>query len=452
MGISPLVFTGVSKYSADFQTILTRASSIANLPVKALENQQTDTVQQKLLATNLQDAVKSLGDSLTALSAIGDNQGVTGASSDTSKVSIVSTTANAPASYTVSEITSLATAASETSATGYADSTTAPVSTTGSLTLTVGGTAYPITLAAGKNNLVGLRDAINGLGAGITASVLTTGTGATPNYLSLSANSSGATTLKLTDDPTGAATNLITSNNQGSNAVFKLNGAPVSKPSNLVNDVVPGVSFNITGTTGAGQSAVITLSSDRTQLYSALQNVVTSYNTLSKQVDGQIGQSAGALTGDFLVREIQDSLRQLTGFQGTGATKSFADLGLELSNTGELSLNKATFSGLSDTQLSSAFAFVGTASTGLGSLNSKFTQLSDPISGLIQVQLNQYDATSTRLTDEIATLNDRNSQVQNSLEAKLQAADSLLAQLDSQQTVLTASLLSVNYTNFGKTV
>ena len=98
--------------------------------------------------------------------------------------------------------------------------------------LVLGSNSYTINLTSQTNNLNGLVSAINGLGAGVTASVLTTGSGATPNYLSLSAASTGATTLQLIDDPTGAATNVITAANQGSNAKLhlqRLTGEPLDE-------------------------------------------------------------------------------------------------------------------------------------------------------------------------------------------------------------------------------
>ncbi len=450
MSLTPLTFTGVSKYSTDFQTILTRAVSIANIPAKAIQNQQTDLVQKKLIVSNLQTAAAGLASSLTALTAIGDSKGLSASSSDSTKVAILTSTGTTAASYTVSEITSVAKAASETSAVGYADSSTTAVSSTGSLTLTVGSHDYPITLTSDTNNLAGLRDAINKLGVGVTASVLTTGTGLTPNYLSVSANDTGAKALSVTDDPAGAATALLTSTNQGANAVFNLNGVPVSKSSNTINDVVPGISFSILGTTSGG-TVSLTLATDRSTLTSALQTFVSNYNAVSTQLDGQIGPSAGVLSGDFLIREVQGDLRSLTGFQGTGAVKNFSDLGLELSNTGALSLNTTTLNGLSASAIDSAFTFVGTSVSGLGSLNSKFTQLSDPISGLIKIQQDQYDVTNTRLTSDLADITDKVALLQTVTAQKLQAADSLLAQLDSQQSVLTGVLLSVNNALYGTT-
>ncbi len=450
MGLSPLVFTGVSKYSDDFQTILSRSSTIANLPVKALQNQQSDTVQKKLEATTLQDAVKALSDSLTNLASIGDHQAITASSSDASKVTIVSASATAPATFTVSDISSVAKAASETSVTGYADSQNSAVSATGNMSITAGGQTVKFSLTPTQNNLVGLRDEINSLGLGVTASILTTGTGATPNYLSVTSNTTGQTTLAVTDDPDGTPSAWLSAANQGSNAVFKLNGVAVSKSSNLINDVAPGVTFNIAGTTTTGETATISLTSDRSKLESALSDFVDKFNAVSKQVDGQIGAGAGVLSGDFVVREAQTDLRKLSAFQGSGLVKSFADLGLEMSTTGELSFNHQTFAALTDSQLTSAFQLVGSSTSGFGSLQGNLAQMSDPISGLIQIQINQYDQTDHRLTNQISDLTTRNAQSQAALSEKLQQADTLLAQLESQQTVLDASLKSVTLALFGK--
>src|SRR3954452_20063158 len=108
MGLTPLTFTGVSKYSSDLQTILSRAVSIASLPAKAIQNQQTDLVQKKLVTSNLETAVAGLSSSLTALARVGDSKGLSASSSDTSKVSVLTSTGTSPASYTISEITSIA--------------------------------------------------------------------------------------------------------------------------------------------------------------------------------------------------------------------------------------------------------------------------------------------------------------------------------------------------------
>jgi flagellar hook-associated protein 2 len=451
MSFAPLAFTGISSYSSDFQTVLSRAVSIASLPLKKLQNDDTDLIQKKQLLGSFNGALTGLADSLTAIGRVAQGKGLQATSSDTSKVTVTNTGAESAATYTISDITSIATVASETSVSGYASSTAAPVSSTGTLKLVAGSTEYTITLTPSTNNLVGLRDAINHLGAGVTATVLTTGTGAEPNYLSVTQNNLGAKALKIFDDPDGANTNLLTTANQGSNAEFKINGVPVSKGGNLVNDVVPGTTFTILGTTAADAKVALTLVTDRSQLASAISSFASAYNSVVDQVNGQVGPSAGLLSGDFLVRQVQKNLREITNFQGAGGDlQNLSDLGITLDAQGKISFDTDGFKNLSDSKITSAFQFLGTRSTGFGALASKLEQLSDPVTGLVKAQQDSYDQADRRIQDQITSLTDRITELQSTINLRLQQADALLAQLTSQQTVLAASINAVNYSSFGK--
>jgi flagellar hook-associated protein 2 len=450
MSITPLSFTGVSSYSSDLQTVLSRAVSIAQLPLKRLQNDEADIVQKKLLLGGLNTAAEDLGTSLSNLGDIASSHAIAASSSNSSLVSVVNTGANSAATYNITEITSLARAASETSTTGYADSTSAPVSSTGTVNLVSGGKTYTLTLAPDKNNLIGLRDAINNSGAGVTATILTTGTGPNPNFLSVSSNATGATTLQLNDDPTGANANLLTSSNQGANAEFKLNGVPISKASNLINDVVAGATFTILGTSTNGSSATLTLATDSSKISDALQDFATKYNTLVDQVGGQIGAGAGLLSGDFIIREVQNDMRQLGNYTGSGSVKSLADLGLEFSSSGKLSFNSTTFKGLTEAQISDSFNFLGSSTTGFASLQKKFAQITDPVGGLVKAQLDNYALADTRIQSSMAKMTDQINAMQIALNAQLQRADSLLAQLTSQQSILDGSLKSAALALYGK--
>ena len=88
MSLTPLVFSGVSKYSSDFQTILDRTVKIAALPITSLQNQQKDLLQRKIVAGGLQGAVAAFGASLKSLGEIGDRRAVTGRTTDAAKVAV----------------------------------------------------------------------------------------------------------------------------------------------------------------------------------------------------------------------------------------------------------------------------------------------------------------------------------------------------------------------------
>ena len=143
---APLYFTGLSQFSSDFQSIIQRAVQIADIPVQNLQNEQaTNTADQNAL-TALEPTVAALGTDVTNLGTLASTQGLSASSSDASTVTVINTGATAAATYTVSDITSLASAASETSLVGYSASAT--VYANGLVNLVIGSNTYQLNLTA----------------------------------------------------------------------------------------------------------------------------------------------------------------------------------------------------------------------------------------------------------------------------------------------------------------
>jgi len=541
--IGSLYFTGISQYSSDFQSILTRSQQIAQLPITALQNQQTDNQNKSQALDTLDPVVADVGSAVASLGTLAANGGLAASSSNNTLASAVTTGTAAAGSYTISDIKSLASAASEMSLTGYANTSTSPVSASGVVNLVAGSKTYQLNISK-NNNLTGLVNAINSSGANVTASILTTGTGATPDYLVVTANSTGATTLQLNDlkspsdlmtntgtgtetslttyaDPAstpvsssgyvnlvvGSKTynlnisannnlngvaqainsagagvtatvsngslsiatndssattiqlndmtpsNLISNTNQGSNADFFLNNIEVTRSSNTINDVISGVSLTLNSTTSTSNpSATISVSTDAGQLSNALQTLVTNYNSLVDQVNQQQGQSGGALVGDSIVWQISNDMQQLATYWNPASSSSIhslSDLGVEFDDTGKMSFNQNTFNTLSQTQISDAFNFLGSSTSGLAALANNFTQITDPIEGVIQMQLTDYQNQDTSLSNQITTLTAQATATQNTLTAKVQAADALCAQLQSEQQNVNSEVQSLNYVLYG---
>jgi flagellar capping protein FliD len=170
------------------------------------------------------------------------------------------------------------------------------------------------------------------------------------------------------------------------------------------------------------------------------------------QVNQQVGLAAGPLAGDMLIQSISSDLQQVASYwnTGRGSIHSLSDLGVTFDTTGHLGFNQTTFDAVPDSQIPDAFKFLGSSKSGLGALANNFTQLSDPLSGMIRVQEDGYDTTDQELTSQISSLNDRASQVQAALTARLQAADALVAQLQSQQSTVNAAVSSLDYVLYGK--
>jgi flagellar capping protein FliD len=224
----------------------------------------------------------------------------------------------------------------------------------------------------------------------------------------------------------------------------------VTRSSNTVNDIISGVSFTLQNTTTGAVN--LSVSTDGSQLSTALQSLVTSYNSLLDQVNQQTGQSGGVLVGDSIIWQISNDMQQLASYwdpSSSSSIHSLSDLGIEFNESGEMSFNQNTFNSLSSSQISDAYKFLGSSNSGLGALANNFTQVTDPISGLIQSQLSDYTNQDSQLSDRIATLTDQATISQNALLAKVQAADALVAKLQSEQANVSAQVQSLNYVLYG---
>jgi flagellar hook-associated protein 2 len=449
---TPLTINGVSQRSSDLQAILNRAVGIAQIPITNLQNKDTTILSQESALNGLQTAVGNLAASLTSLSTLAAGGGLSATSSDPTAVTATVTGATTPTSYTINSITSVATAASERTQISYADSTSTPVSSTGSLELAVGSKKYDFT--ATNNSLIGIRDQINSLNAGVTASILTTSGG---NYLSLSANSTGATGLALIDDPVtpghpgGANRDLLTDSNPGTDAVFQLNGIDLRQPGNSVNSVIPGVTLNLAGATNS--PVTVSLASDPSRLSSAVQSFVTAYNAAHSTIASQEGTSGGALNGDPVITQLAGKLRQLASSSSVnGSVHTLADLGVTFNDaTGQATFDGgAAINSLSGAQLSDAFKFAGSATGGLSAFSQSISQYSDPVTGLIRIEAQGFAQADQTLQSEITTKTDQLNAFQASLATRLQAADAALARLQAQQQTLNGSLQALSLVIFGQ--
>lgn len=448
--MSPLVFTGISTYSSDFQTIISRAVSIAQLPVKALQQDQQDILTKKTALGSLQTAVAALANSLKKIGEIGPTKSLAATTSNYSLANATITGTAQPGVYSLGNITSLATRASSVSGV-FADPATTEVSPAKYFQLSVGAQTYDINLTDETNNLYGLRDAINAANAGVTASVIQTG-GQPPDYrLSISGNNTGENRIELRTTAGDAGSNIMPTVNNGSDASFEIDGQLVQRKTNSITDVIPGVTLTLTGKTSGAETAQVQIASSRAPMTSALNGLVDAYNEVAGQLDSHSGKDAGALRGDSLLYDVRGELQALIAYQGAGSINSIRDLGLSLDNSGQLSFDSTVIDQMTDDQANSAFAFLGSATTGLGAFAARLENYSDSTSGLFEAQQQSYNQTNDTLSTQIDAMNERIQNMQSTLQAKLQAADVLLASLERQQGVLTASIQSLNLTLYGKT-
>ncbi|MCI5041798.1 MAG: flagellar filament capping protein FliD [Donghicola eburneus] len=162
--------------------------------------------------------------------------------------------------------------------------------------------------------------------------------------------------ITATDDPaatTGTSLAALDMTDQvedvqmqaASNAQFTVNGIAITRASNEVDDVIPGVSFNIAGYTGV--PATVTVAVDTEAAKSAMQNLVDAFNTSIRLVDelgsrGFNGSEKGDLAGDPAISTLQRQMESLiaNGIEGFGERPLYlADIGVRTERDGSLSLD-----------------------------------------------------------------------------------------------------------------
>ena len=297
----------------------------------------------------------SAPDNLKAFSASSSNEGI-GVSVDSTKAS--------RGTYSV-EVTSLAGAQALASRDVFADRDATSVGQ-GTLTLNVGDKTTNITVDNSNDTLQGLANAINDSDAGVSAGVIDTGNGF---QLVLSADETGtanAVSISVSGDTGGTDTD-----NQGlsrfafntgmdtdaglqetiaaSDAVMKINGVEVTRSTNSFENVIDGLTFDITET----GSSTIKVQQDLGAVADRVQGFVDKFNSLQSTIDSLAGFNAEAgvgslLTGDSTVRSIQNQLRQVLtrvvpGLENS-SVRSLADVGITTNfETGGLEFDRARF-------------------------------------------------------------------------------------------------------------
>ncbi|MGC8862518.1 MAG: flagellar filament capping protein FliD, partial [Armatimonadota bacterium] len=190
---------------------------------------------------------------------------------------------------------------------GFADMDSESVGT-GSVTITVGdGEPVVIDIDETNNTLAGLRDAINRSGAGVKATIINDGTGATPYRLLLTSSTSGtAGQISVESDLAGGSTPVFVTVQAAQDASVTLGegeGAiTVTRSTNQITDLIPGVSLNLIRADET-RTLTLTIRPDTETIKSAIREFVEQYNNLIDYINDQFRydpetKTAGTLFGD----------------------------------------------------------------------------------------------------------------------------------------------------------
>jgi flagellar hook-associated protein 2 len=349
-------------------------------------------------------AVKGFQTALTAFDTADDiNTSVTSSSNST----VASATAGAGAGIGVYDLAVTELARAQTAVSGaFADSDTTIVGS-GTLTFQLGeyesgtnsftpGASGPVAINITNGTLDDIADAINSSGAGVTASIVQSGS---DSYLSLTSAGTGATngfSLTVTDldgndtdtsglsqiafDPTataGAGKNL-TETVAAQDAAFTVNGIAATSAANSGITISPDLTVNLL----QPGSTTVTVAKEVAALTGAAEDFVDAFNALSGAI-GELTGSNGALKGDALAARLAAALKAPLSedFGASGALDLLYEIGITPQADGSLAVDEAKLQSAFAGDPSGAVALLNKAATDFDAIVDPFAKGGGTIEG-----------------------------------------------------------------------
>lgn len=324
----------------------------------------------------------------------------------------------------------------------------------GTFTFRVGsGTNQTVSLGA-TATIEDLKAAINDLGAGVTASVVNTGSEGSPAYrLVLTATSTGAmgevtivgdnTELDFLNGSGTGGTDIL----QAAQDAVIVVGDPAMTPltfqrsSNTITDAIADVTLTLAKTTGSSTISV-NVSRDMSAIQTNIKDLATAYNEVIKFINERTTydittKKGGIFFNEPTVRTVLSQVRTALSSVVPGSTVygSVGDIGFKTERDGTVTVDDAKLSAaLSSNYTAVKNLFVNqTDSAGVAQLlNAAVDTLDDIESGALTLRKRGLTDQLSDVADEIARKEDLVAQYEERLRRQYAALDGLLRQMQSQ--------------------
>lgn len=452
----PTISFGGLGNGLDFGQVVDQLVKVAHQPVDRLTQKKTDLNTKFTDLTTLSTKVAVLQSAAEALRLPASYDKTTASVSDSTVLSVSTSSSATAGTYNIRVVQLAQSHQIISKAAKAVSSPTADIVSGGSATFTfkVGsGTNQTVTLGS-ASTLTDLRDQINDLGAGVTASLINAGTEAAPSYrLAISANNTGsASAITIMTDGTdldflnssgtgGTDTLSAAQNAQIQVGDQALNPLTIERSSNTVSDAIPGVVLALTKTTGTG-TVQVSLTQDLDAVKTNIKALATAYNEVVKFINERstydvTTKQGGVFFNESSVKTVLSRLRTALSSAPSGAAtySNLGQIGFKTERDGTITVDDAQLS----TALGANYAGVKALLSNQGavaglaqSVTSAVDALNDVSGGVLTLRKNGLTSEISRLGDDITRQEDSVSQYEERLRRQFAALDGLLRQLQGQ--------------------
>ena len=366
--------------SIDTDVLVARTIAIDRIPMDRLTAKKSDYEAKKAVISSIETRFGHLEDLVEDLRVLADLRGVSVTSTDRDVVTATAETGATEGVYQI-EVNRLATSDRHVHS-GVQTKTTA-LGAAAQFVYTYDGETRTIQTAATTTleDLMGLINNDSG-NPGVTASILEYEQDATHVFhLVLGGVDSGGDyqiTIDAGTTVTGFDSAEWTETLDAVDAQIRVDGYPagdwITKSSNHITDVIPGIALDLKDTTG-GTPITISATRSTEQLKTDLGNLASIYNGIVETIETYTGYDeetgrAGALQGDSTLYGLTTRVRSaltgvLTGFDSDNDTYMMASqIGLEIDRDGEMTFDTDTFDTAVTADYQSVLEIVGAMGQG----------------------------------------------------------------------------------------
>lgn len=243
----------------------------------------------------------------------------------------------------------------------------------------------------------------------------------------------------------------LTNIQNAQNAKFTYNGIEVERDKNSFDDVVSGLSLELTAVTEANKDVIVRITRDDSGIAEEMEKFVENYNTMYNKITelmkyDEDTKVAGVFNGNSDIRQIVRQFNSIISSNDVNGN-NLVKYGIYFNDDGTLKMDKEKFSSAFKEDPDAAVSFFrSTTSTVRGEeteVDGVFTKLRTTMDKLITGSNSTLKLLETSLVDEQKTLNEDKTKTQESIDTrydmmaeKWSAYDQLIAKTQQQaQTV-----------------
>lgn len=456
----PTISFGGLGNGLDFGQVVDQLVKVAQLPVDRLTKKKTDLNSKFTDLTTVSTKVAALQSAAQALKLPTSFDKTSASVTDPTVLSVTASSSSTTGTYSIRVVQLAQSHQIVSKAAKAVSSATADIVSGGSATFTfkVGsGSNQTVTLGS-SSTVTDLRDQINTLGVGVTASLINTGTEAAPSYrLALSSNNTGSeNAITVVSDDTdldllnGSGTGGIDTLAAAQNAQIQigdqaLNPLTIERSSNTISEAIPGLTLTLTKTTGT-ETVQVSLSQDVDAVKTNIQALATAYNEVVKFINERTTydvttKQGGVFFNEGSARTVLSQLRTALSSSVSGATvySGVGQIGFKTGRDGTITVDDGTLTTALSTNYNGVKALFSNqgAATGLAqSLVSAVDALNDVTGGALTLRKNGLTSEIARVGSDIARQEDSVSKYEERLRRQFSALDGLLRQLQGQSSFL----------------